>query len=81
LGTARAACSCPLLVVLVRCSRCWTTAGSPTPQGHTVNFRMRWLIMTSNIGSEHLLDGVTGEVVVAVLPAVAIELVTNIGEG
>jgi len=37
--------------------------------------------MTSNIGSEHLLDGVTGEVAVAVVPAVAIELVTNIGEG
>jgi ATP-dependent Clp protease ATP-binding subunit ClpB len=29
-------------------------------QGHTVDFRNTVLIMTSNIGSHHLLDGVTG---------------------
>src|SRR3954454_17765291 len=30
-------------------------------QGRTVNFRNTVIIMTSNIGSEYLLDGVTGE--------------------
>jgi ATP-dependent Clp protease ATP-binding subunit ClpA len=70
-----ARCSCSLLQVLDD----GRITNAPGP--HRQLSAMRWLIMTSNIGSEHLLDGVTGEVVVAVVPAVAIELVTNIGEG
>jgi ATPases with chaperone activity, ATP-binding subunit len=30
-------------------------------QGHTVNFRNTVIIMTSNIGSEYLLDGITSD--------------------
>jgi len=30
-------------------------------QGHTVNFRNTIIIMTSNIGSEYLLDGITSD--------------------
>jgi ATP-dependent Clp protease ATP-binding subunit ClpA len=70
-----ARCSCSLLQVLD------DGADHQRPRATPSTSAMRWLIMTSNIGSEHLLDGVTGEVVVAVVPAVAIELVTNIGEG
>jgi hypothetical protein len=50
-------------------------------QGHTVNLRNAVVDHDLQHRFGHLLDGVTGEVVVAVVPAVAIELVTNIGEG
>ena len=40
------------------CCRCWTTAGSPTRQGRTVDFKNTILILTSNLGSQELLDGI-----------------------
>ena len=40
------------------CFRCWTTAGSPTRQGRTVDFKNTILILTSNLGSQFLLDGI-----------------------
>ena len=41
-----------------RCCRSSTTAGSTDAQGRTVDFRNPVIIMTSNIGSVYLLDGV-----------------------
>jgi ATP-dependent Clp protease ATP-binding subunit ClpB len=37
--------------------------GSPTPQGRTVDFKNTIIIMTSNIGSRFLLEGVTGDTI------------------
>ena len=42
------------------CSRCWTTAGSPTA-GRTVDFRNTLIIMTSNLGSENLVNQPEGQ--------------------
>ena len=44
------------------CSTCfcryWTTGGSPIPMGQTVDFKNTILILTSNIGSQYLLEGI-----------------------
>ena len=38
--------------------RCWMTDVSPIHKGGTVDFKNTILIMTSNIGSAYLLDGI-----------------------
>ena len=43
------------------CFKFSTTADSPDSHGRTVDFRNTVVIMTSNIGSELLMQGVTAE--------------------
>ncbi len=38
--------------------KCWTMAELPIPQGRTVDFKNTVLILTSNIGSSYLLEGI-----------------------
>ena len=38
------------------CCRCWTTAASPTASGRTVDFKNTILILTSNLGSDIILQ-------------------------
>ena len=35
-----------------------TTGGSPTPQGRTVDFKNTIIILTSNLGSNCILEGI-----------------------